>query len=230
MAETAFKGAKIIRLKRSNLWDRYKSLLKAQSTTLWHARRDEDVAGREIQLQVPIEKMVEDVAWMKKVDDEADKWAREHASDVMFIDYEECKATSDACQSKMIEFLGVDNYRHYEYESETSSIFAFAKAKDPLHGIENREEVVEALGANGFGGFVGQPDYTQLQLLIYETEPMEITPAARHARRATEMTGINVTVFGQGTTFNGFGSKYAAAVPGRLLVFKVRSCDVSRCS
>ena len=125
----------------------------------------------------------------------------------MFIDYEKCKATSDVCQSKMIEFLGVDNIRHSKYESETSSISAFTKAKDPLHGIENREEVVEALGANGFGGFVGQPDYTQLQLLIYETEPMEITPAARHVRRATEMRGINVTVFGQGTTFNGFGSK-----------------------
>ena len=132
----------------------------------------------------------------------------------MLINYEECKATSDACRSSMFEFLDVDNSK---YKSE-ASISAFAKAKDPLHGIEHRNEVAEALGANGFGSFIDQPDYTQLQLLIYETEPLETSPAARHVRRATEMRGINVTVFGEGTNFRGFGSKYVAAVPGTLTV------------
>eukprot|EP00581_Thalassiosira_minuscula_P028591 CAMPEP_0183755862 /NCGR_PEP_ID=MMETSP0739-20130205/4565_1 /TAXON_ID=385413 /ORGANISM="Thalassiosira miniscula, Strain CCMP1093" /LENGTH=1102 /DNA_ID=CAMNT_0025992861 /DNA_START=157 /DNA_END=3465 /DNA_ORIENTATION=+ len=208
MADTVFNGAKIIRLKRTNLWDRYKSLLKAQVTALWHARSDEDVAGKDVMLKVPVEQMVEDVEWMKQVDDEADEWAKEYGSDVMFVDYEECKAQADTCRAEMFEFLGVDGTK---FKSE-ASISAFAKSKDPLHGVENRDEVTEALGVNGFGSFIGQPDYTQLQLLIYETEPLETSPAARHVRRADEMRGINVTVIGQETTFRGFGSKYAAAV------------------
>ena len=64
----------------------------------------------------------------------------------MLIDYKECKATSDACRSSMFEFPDVDNSR-YKLEASISS---FAKLKDPLHDIENRDEVAEALGANGF--------------------------------------------------------------------------------
>ena len=63
----------------------------------------------------------------------------------------------------MFEFPDVDNSR---YKSE-ASISSFAKLKDPLHDIENRDEVAEALGANGFWSFIGQSDYTQLQLLVY---------------------------------------------------------------
>ena len=211
MADTVFKGSKIIRLKRSNLFDRYKSLLKAQATALWHARSDQDTVGQqEVNLHVPVEKMIEDIKWMKKVDDDADEWARQHASDVLFVDYEECKASSDACRTTMLDFLGVDSSK---IKKSTAEISAFAKAKDPLNGIENKEEVAEALGANGFASFIDRPDYTELQLLVYETEPLETSPAARHVRRADEMMGINVTVFGQDTDFRGFGSKYAAAVP-----------------
>mmetsp|Transcript_24540 Transcript_24540/g.42002 ORF Transcript_24540/g.42002 Transcript_24540/m.42002 type:complete len:1055 (+) Transcript_24540:79-3243(+) len=206
MADTVFNDAKIIRLKRTNLWDRYKSLLKAQVTALWHARSDEDVAGKNVMLKVPVEQMVVDVEWMKQVDDEADEWAQKYASDVMFVDYEECKASADTCRTEMFDFLGVESSKH---KSE-ASISAFEKANDPLHGVENREEVTEALGVNGFGSFIGQPDYTQLQLLVHETKPLE---ASRHVRRASEMRGINVTVIGQGTNSRKYNSKFTAAVP-----------------
>ena len=194
MADTPFKGAKIIRLKRSNLWDRYKSLLKAQETAVWHARDADQVEGKETMLTVPVEKMIDDVMWMKRVDDEADEWARTHASEVIFVDYEECKASPESCRTNMLEFLGVES----NGQAEATGISAFAKGSDPLQGIENREEVAEALGANGFGSFVGLDDHTQLQLLIYETEPLETSSAARHVRRANDMRGINVTVIGQG--------------------------------
>ena len=210
MADTPFKGAKIIRLKRSNLWDRYKSLLKAQETAVWHARDADQVEGKETMLTVPVEKMIDDVMWMKRVDDEADEWARTHASEVIFVDYEECKASPESCRTNMLEFLGVES----NGQAEATGISAFAKGSDPLQGIENREEVAEALGANGFGSFVGLDDHTQLQLLIYETEPLETSSAARHVRRANDMRGINVTVIGQGTDHKGFGSKYTAALSG----------------
>ena len=56
--------------------------------------------------------------------------------------------------------------------------------------------------------------FKPLKMLIYETEPLETSSAARHVRRANDMRGINVTVIGQGTDHKGFGSKYTAAVSG----------------
>ena len=214
IADTPFNGAKVIRLKRTNLWDRYKSLFKAQETTVWHARRDEEVGGKEVKLVVPVNRMVKEMFWMKRMDDVGDEWAMKHASDILFVDYEECKASSDLCRSEMLKFLGVD-----DKGSSDTGITAFAKGNDPLEGIDNREEVAEALGANGFGSFIGRSDHTQLQLLIYETESLdEISSAARHVRLADAMRGINVTVIGQDMEHKGFGTKYAAAAKGMPVV------------
>lgn len=212
MADTSFKGAKVIRLKRSNLWDRYKSMLTAQSEGIWHARDADDVnSNNNIALYVPVKRMIYNLMLRKRLDDEADEWAKAHASEVLNIDYEECKASPDKCQSILFDFLGVDIT---EADKAETSVLAFVKGSDPLEGIENREEVAEALGSNGFGDFIGLSNHTQLQLLIYETEALEATSTSHHVRRAMEMGGINVTVIGQGTNHKGFGSKYVAAVSG----------------
>ena len=213
MGDTSFKGAKVIRLKRSNLWDRYKSMLTAQSNGVWHARdADDDVnSNNNIALYVPVKSMIYSLMLRKRLDDEADEWAKAHASEVLNIDYEECKASPDKCQSILFDFLGVDIT---EADKAETSVLAFVKGSDPLEGIENREEVAEALGSNGFGDFIGLSNHTQLQLLIYETEALEATSTSRHVWRAMEMGAINVTVIGQGTNHKGFGSKYAAAVSG----------------
>jgi len=134
-----------------------------------------------------------------------------HGSGVLFVDYEECKASPIACRTTVFEFLGVDSA---ESSKIKDSISAFAKAKDPLDGITNKAETREALGANGFGMHIGLANYTQLQLLVFETDPLEkMKLADRHVKRTDEMKGINVTVIGQGKTFHGYGSKYAAAKP-----------------
>ena len=218
-----FRNQKVIRLKRSNLWDRYKSLLSAQNTGVWHARgnTDNDVSSKKgLELQVPIEKMIGNIAFMRKVDDNADAWAKTYASDVLFVDYQECRASPRSCQSKMLEFLGVDATKIPK--NSGSRISAFVRAKDPLHNLKNREEVSEAMGANGWGSFINLSNYTKLQLLVYETEPLsELTVGnyqgryMNYLRRFEHMKGINVTVIGQGTRFRGFGSKYAAAIPGK---------------
>lgn len=214
MTETAFKGAKIIRLKRNNLWDRYKSLLKAQETAVWHARDADQVDKNKTKLHVPVEKMIDHMLWKERADIAGDEWASNVGSAVLEIDYEECKSSPNACRSRMLSFLGVDDIDPSKNKAENTGILAFTKSGDPLEGIENREEVIEALGSSGFGSFIGLNDHTQLQLLIYETEQLEISSAARHVRRANDMRGINVTVIGQGTDHKGFGSKYAAAVSG----------------
>ena len=72
---------------------------------MWHARDADQVEGKETMLTVPVEKMIDDVMWMKRVDDEADEWARTHASEVIFVDYEECKASPESCHTN--SWLGV---------------------------------------------------------------------------------------------------------------------------
>ena len=138
-------------MKRSNLWDRFKSLLTAQATNVWHARSSADLKGIEVLIDVPIEKMLNGLAFMKKVDDYGDDWARAHSSDLLFIDYQECRVSPQECKAKMLEFLGVDPVK---VSSDAGSIAAF-KHTDPLQGISNKEEVTEALAANGWGGFIG---------------------------------------------------------------------------
>ena len=136
MADTPFKGAKIIRLKRSNLWDRYKSLLKAQETAVWHARDADQVEGKETMLTVPVEKMIDDVMWMKRVDDEADEWARTHASEVIFVDYEECKASPESCHTNMLEFLCVES----NGQAETGSRLLLPREVTPSKALKTEKK------------------------------------------------------------------------------------------
>ena len=70
---------------------------------MWHARDADQVEGKETMLTVtvPVEKMIDDVMWMKRVDEEADEWTRTHASEVIFVDYEECKASPESCHTNM---------------------------------------------------------------------------------------------------------------------------------
>ena len=71
-----------------------------------------------------------------------------------------------------------------------------------------------------------------VQLLIYETEQLEATSSvAQHVHRTNRMgMGINVTVIGQGTGFQGFGSKYAAAVSGAYSIMYCMFHDSVKCS
>lgn len=55
---------------------------------------------------------------------------------------------------------------------------------------------------------------SHLQLLVYETEPLKTSSTAQHVHRTMEMSGIDITVIGQDTNFQGFGSKYSAAIIG----------------
>ncbi|KAL7553064.1 hypothetical protein ACHAWF_016322 [Thalassiosira exigua] len=203
MADTAFKGSKVIRLKRNNLWHRYKSMLQDKAFALTQANYSGQNTTKVAQLQVSVERMIEELAWMAMVDKEADDWAGRHASDILSVDYDECNAKPDTCQSKMFEFLGVGVPQH-ELKDDGSP--AFGEEGNLLQDVENAEEVIEALSANGYGSFIDFPHYTPLQFLVYETESKRMMPVQK-------MKGINVTFFGQGTNFQGFGSKYAAVIP-----------------
>ena len=50
----------------------------------------------------------------------------------------------------------------------------------------------------------------QIEVLIYETESVKDTPAANLFEQVQHLEGVTATLVGQGQTFEGFGSKYAA--------------------
>jgi len=111
-------------------------LLKVQETAVWHARDADQVEGKETMLTVPVEKMIDDVMWMKRVDDEADEWARTHASEVIFVDYEECKASPESCHTNMLEFLCVES----NGQAETGSRLLLPREVTPFKPLKTEKK------------------------------------------------------------------------------------------
>ena len=228
---TKFKGSKVIRLKRSNLFDRYKSLVIAQSTNTWHARKKADkAAGQDLSLAIPVEQMVSNIKFMEEMDNRGDQWAREHASDILEVEYDECRRDQESCRSGMLEFLGVQKAE----TQTTNTISKFSNQDGGLEHVANRDEVIEALGANGYGHFVAEcEEYKELELLVYETEDLATLPStSMFLKRVQSMKGIRTSLIGQGEKFKGFGSKFSAAMkalentPPDALVVLVDSRDV----
>ncbi len=183
-------------------------------TNTWHARKGVSTST-DARIDVPIERAMNNIEFMKLVDDNGDEWAKKYASSVLFVDYEQCRANETKCRKEMFDFLEVDLTAVATDAQDV--IQKFAGSNDPLTGIRNHKETREALGANGFGKHVGLADYTPLQLLVYETDSLDHSPLARgYVTRSNEMRGINVTIIGQGTSFTGFGAKWLAAEPGTL--------------
>lgn len=153
--ETAFAGSKVIRLKRRNLFERHKSLVTAQTTGLWHARtvNESSYFDQKRNIFIPVDKMLKNMEFMEDVDRKADEWVRKYASDVLWVDYDECKHASTACFNKMFEFLGVEKLSRMEQR-----IIEFSKGKQTnvLDNIVNKDEVRDALITNGWGKFIEQ--------------------------------------------------------------------------
>ena len=53
----------------------------------------------------------------------------------------------------------------------------------------------------------------QIEVLVYETESNKDTPATKLVEQLQHIDGIKATLVGQGQSFDGFGSKYAAVYP-----------------
>ena len=150
--DTAFNASKVIRLKRSNLFERYKSLLVAQQTGLLHAYSESELSTvKSVTLNISVQEMLRQLSWEKEVDEAADEWARNYSSKVLFVDYQWCKFSPNDCRTRMISFLGMD--ATILPEKDDVGVLAF-KARDPLDGVVNKKEVAEALRANGWSSFL----------------------------------------------------------------------------
>lgn len=148
---TALAGSKVIRLERQNLFERYKSLITTQTAKLKKARTAEesDQDDQDQAIHIPVKEMIQEIIHMETVDRQADEWAIKYASDVLWVESNECEMSPTVCFKRIFEFLGLRNTEDLDDGLTT-------REKNLLDGIENMEEVRDALIVNGWGRFINE--------------------------------------------------------------------------
>lgn len=208
--ETKVHGSKVIRLKRKNLWARYKSMLMAIQTGVFHvtspAEKKSQISALK-DMTVEVEHMEWHLKNMERLDRLGDEWAREHASEILWLDYEDCRADTVDCFKRIYNFIGVDESHVTGKKADLyQSLFSgFADWESTLDHIANRGEIKELLGVNGWDHFIHGEKYTPIQLLTYEENDLLVD--------TRKYMGIHATMYGQDKEAEGHGSRYAAALP-----------------
>jgi hypothetical protein len=187
--QTAFHGSKMIRLTRRNLFERYLSMVMAYRTEVYQVI---DISQKQTQVEkfknlnfdIDIDEMLSEFERFRSDDEKGDTWTRENAEEFLQLDYEDLRSNPGESFSKILHFLGVEE----NYGSEVEKILQFQqfRAANLLELVRNRNQVVEALGANGYGHFVGKPDYQEIQQFIYNADPT--------FRNANEIPGLRTIV------------------------------------
>jgi lipopolysaccharide biosynthesis glycosyltransferase len=208
--DTRIHGSKIIRLKRRNLWARYKSMIMAQQTGMFHPTSAAEKRSQLASMN-PVTIEIGHLEWnmkhMEFTDQIGDKWVKNHGSEVLWLEYEDCRANTADCFDRIYNFIGVDSSDiKGKRSSKYKSFFAsFEGVDSSMDYIENRGEILELLGINGWDHFVSGEKYIPIQFLTYEEEQTIVETA--------EYMGINSTLYGQDKNAEGYGSKYSAVLP-----------------
>jgi len=142
---TALVGSKVIRMKRRDLWSRVKLRLIAEATQIWDDPQTEEEKEAQLQalpgdLQVDIGDLKRRIEELKQVDAAADEWAVAHASEVLWVEYEDCKDNTELCLARFAEFLNVDR-SYFETANTVESVFSSLAPDNSLAFIANKEEV-----------------------------------------------------------------------------------------
>jgi Glycosyl transferase family 90/Sulfotransferase domain len=208
---TVVSGGKIIYVRRSNLLARFQ----------WHYDAVVDTAAAtDDSWTVDTEDMLSEFTKMEHSDATGAAWVHDHASQVLTVDYEDCRDNLQTCLEQILEFLGVAAVSNLELASKH-----YSDSDVLLDHVVNVEEVKEALYANGYGDFVREMDqkYEEVWLLVYETDPLVV--------RTRQFPGVHSEQF---TTTDEQQSKWDAAIvllrempPGRLVVIGDGNRDVS---
>jgi lipopolysaccharide biosynthesis glycosyltransferase len=212
--QTRVVGSKIIRLKRRNLWARYKSMMMAQQTEMYHPMNYAE-KGSQIELLQPMDIDVHHMEWnirnFEAIDRAGDEWAKEYGSEILWLYYEDCRLDTPGCFQKIYEFIGVDpsfvtGKKKALYESTFS---AYHEKDSTLDHITNRGQIKEALIGNGWGHFISGESHHPMQLLVYHTDEMYF----RTFQYLDQKIGLNTTLFGNDPKAEGYGNKFKVVHP-----------------
>jgi hypothetical protein len=146
---TAVVGNKVIRMKRRDIWARVKARFLAEATFVWDPRTKQE---QQEQLdKVPaggIEIKLDDLRWRMRrlyaIDRAADEWARTQASEVLWVEYEDCKENTRECLARIADFLKVER-AYFEKKSVVDSIFSSVVLDGTMDHIANKEQVQQTL-------------------------------------------------------------------------------------
>lgn len=209
--ETVAVGAKMIRLTRRNLFERYMSLVTTSISQHWSVSTVQEKKARMKAFETKQmeasngEKYTVNIDWMlfkfellQVTDEEIDSWARAHGGDILWMDYSQVRDDPAIALQDMATFLGVpveamETLRMLRLpENEPTSVSTSAGSFTQFNGqslltyIANRDALVDALSSNGYGSYIGSPSYTPIQHIVYSVDK------AFHA--CNERRGLNVTV------------------------------------
>jgi hypothetical protein len=189
--QTAFHGSKIIRLTRRNLFERYLSMVMAYRTEVYQVieishKQTQVEKFKKLNFEIDIDEMLSELERFRSDDEKGDAWTRDNAEVILQIDYDDLRTHPGESFAKILLFLGNEE----NYNSDIGKILEFQqfRASNLLAHVRNRDQVMEALGANGYGHFVGKRDYQEIQQLVYN--------AGATFRNANEIPGLRTTVLG----------------------------------
>jgi Glycosyl transferase family 8 len=109
----SLRNSRIIRMRRSNLIDRYISQEIATKTGIYKVTTQEEHQDQLQKLglkglQISPSTLIETITKWKKDDENADRWVALNGSKVLELDFDECMTDPGGCIDRTCSFLGVD--------------------------------------------------------------------------------------------------------------------------
>jgi Glycosyl transferase family 8 len=189
-------GSKIIRLKRRNLWARYKSMMIAIQTGSYHvsspAEKKTQLEALESagNLTLDIDHLDWHMQHMQRMDQAGDTWARDRASEILWLEYEDCIEDTVSCFGRIYNFVGVDVSRMSKSKEDlyAAMMSTYDNVDDSMDYVTNAVEIREKMALHGWDRFISNERHHPIQLLLYNDNEMLVD-----TRR---YLGINATIYG----------------------------------
>ena len=146
---TAVVGNKVIRMKRRDIWARVKARFLAEATLVWDPRTAQEKQEQldkvpEGGIEIKLDELRSRMRRLYAIDRVSDDWARTQASEVLWVEYEDCKQDTPACLNRIANFLTVDR-AYFETKISFDTVFSSLVLDGTMDSIANKEQVHKVL-------------------------------------------------------------------------------------
>jgi len=159
LGDSVLVGSKVIRMKRRDIWARVKARLLAEATFIWNPltkrEKEEQLNALDGDLEVDIDDLRKRMQNIHNIDNGADEWARTHASDVLWIESEECKENKQQCMARVANFLKVDR-SFFDDKDVFGSSLDFDGSLDYIGNKEQVQQVLDEFKADEIHKTIGE--------------------------------------------------------------------------
>jgi Glycosyl transferase family 90/Stf0 sulphotransferase len=203
LENTLVRGSKIIRLTRQNYFERYMSFIIANLSGQWSIQNSDDKINQlsifgQLSPNIDIDDMIHQIQLMGELEIETKRWAEENGHQILWVDRSHILNDPVSSFKQIFDFLGVESKnsedtKKFVRKLEDSNVIdvslkEFDGAK-LLEYISNRDQVVEALIAHGYGTYVNLDDsITPIHHVVLSNEP---NFRVHNSRKGFDVTVIN---------------------------------------